>query len=117
MDTLKAFEKSRAAAGKPHMVFDWDKAARIIAERQPGVARAGLRGDWEYTGGDIYRHGSPVPKNETYTFLSSNWAVPELDIDGEIIECFAMESDTEWGSDTYWPGTAVRIINQIEGRE
>lgn len=42
------------------MVFDWDKAARLIQEKKPKWATAGLRGDWEYTGGTIYEDGKPV---------------------------------------------------------
>lgn len=54
MDSFSAMMRGQAArmAGAAHMVFDWDKAARIIRERKPSTAAAGLSGDWEYTGGD-----------------------------------------------------------------
>ena len=50
MDTLTAFSKARAAQGREHMVFDWVKAAKLIKERKPTLAQAGLQGDWEWTG-------------------------------------------------------------------
>lgn len=111
MDTLSAFAKGEANRGKELMVFDWDKAARLIKERKAMNASAGLSGDWEYTGGDILENGIPVPEDETYVYLSSTWATPELEINGEIIDCYRMESETDgWGSNTYWPETARKIL-------
>lgn len=105
MDTIIAFALGEANRGKELMVFDWLKAAEIIKEKRPLVASAGLRGDWEWTGGDIYRDGKPIPKDEMYTFLASIWAVPELNIDNEetiilsiTLPCYKMESETDgWG--------------------
>ncbi len=57
MDTLSAFAMGQANLGRPHKVFDWKKAAEIIRDEKPNRASAGLAGDWEYTGGDIYRDG------------------------------------------------------------
>ena len=112
MNTIEAFVMGQANRGKEQMVFDWEKAAKIIKERKPTVA-AGLRSDWEYTGGTIYRDGKPV-KNE-YCYLASTWAVPELDVDGDIIECYRMASDTPgWDSDTLWPKTALEILENEE---
>ena len=108
MNTLHAFAMGEANRGKEMMVFDWDKAARIIKERKPERASAGLRGDWEYTGGTIYIDG--VTEYE-YTYLASTWAVPELEIDGEIIECYRMESEApRWGAKTKWPKSALAIL-------
>ena len=53
MNTLDAFMMEEANRGKEMMVFDWDKAARLIAERKPQIAMAGMRGDWKNTGGMI----------------------------------------------------------------
>ena len=101
---------TRNAVGK---VFDWDKAAQLIRERKPNVAGAGLRGDWEWTGGVIYRDGQPVL--DSYTYLYSAWATPELELDGELIECWREPTEQlGWGSDTKWPESALRILN--EGR-
>lgn len=92
------------------MVFDWNKAARLIRERKPECASAGLRDDWEWTGGIIYKDGEPVM--DDYTYLSSTWAVPELNMDGDIVECFRMEYEAPgWNSDTKWPQSALNILN------
>lgn len=109
MDTLSALRTGQLNAGRELMVFDWDKAAEIIAERQPKAASAGLSNDWEWTGGDIWRDGAPV--TDAYTYLASTWATPELDVDGETIPCFRMQSATPgWGSDTKWPDSALAIV-------
>ena len=113
MNSLLAFAKGAANRGKELMVFDWDKAAQLINERKPECAYAGLRDDWEYTGGIIYRNGKPV--KDSYTYLSSTWAVPELDLDGEIIECYRMKHETPgWDSETKWPKSALLILNEGE---
>ena len=93
------------------MVFDWDKAAQLISEMKPSVASAGLAGDWEYTGGEIFRDGKPLSQDETYVYLASTWATPEINIDGEVLDCFKMQSETPgWDSDTFWPETSLAII-------
>ena len=110
MNNREAFMMGLANHGKEMMVFDWDKAARLIKERKPECASAGLRNDWEWTGGTIYEDGQPVM--DDYTYLSSTWAVPELNMDGEIVECFRMEHEVpEWNSDTKWPKSALDILN------
>jgi hypothetical protein len=112
MDTMKAFAYGQANRGKDQMVFDWDKAARLIREAKPARAAAGLAGDWEWTGGRIYEEEKPVPASETYTFLASTWAVPQLSMDNEVIPCFRMETDAPgWDSSTYWPDSALKILN------
>lgn len=118
MNTLKAFEMGLANRNKPRRVFDWAKAARIIRDREAAGekvhASAGLAGDWEYTGGDIYREGSLVPNDDTYTYLMSTWAVPLLSINGEVSECYIMEDERpEWNASTYWPQEALEILNQL----
>lgn len=109
MDSLQAFAMGEANRGKEQMVFDWDKAAKIIKERKPEVAAAGLRSDWEYTGDIIYKDGKPVKNSDCY--IASTWVVPELAVDGDIIECYRMASDTPgWDADTLWPKTALEIL-------
>ena len=111
MDTLSAFARGAANRNKEQMVFDWIKASKIIKERNAREASAGLRGDWEWTGGSILKDGLPV--KESYTFLASTWAVPELEIDGEIIECFKMESELPgWGAKTFWPDEALEVLKE-----
>lgn len=110
MNTWTAFAMGEANRGKELMVFDWDRAARLIRERKPERASAGLRSDWEYTGGTIYKDEKPVMND--YTYLASTWAVPELDMDGDIVECFRMEHEVPgWNSKTKWPKSALDILN------
>lgn len=109
MNTMQAFMMGEMNRGKEMMVFDWDKAARIIAERKPKQVAAGLCNDWEWTGGTIYEDGKPV--FDDYTFLASTWATPALEIDYEIIDCYVMQSETEWDSSTKWPESALAILS------
>lgn len=98
------------------MVFDWVKAARLIKAAGAKEASAGLSDDWEYTGGDIFKDGKPVKKEDTYVYLASTWATPELSLDGELpIDCFVMESATP-GHDahTYWPEEALAVLRGEE---
>ena len=123
MNTWLAFAMGEANKYKELMVFDWDKAARLIKERKPERAYAGLRSDWEYTGGIIYENGKPVMNG--YTYLASTWAVPELDLDGDVVECYRMEHEVpKWGSGTKWPPSALDILRgntraavEMEGME
>lgn len=115
MDTFSAFARGLASQDSPSRVFDWEKAARLIAERKPSEASAGLQNDWEWTGGTIWRDGKPVPSSETYTYLASTWATPELDMDGEVVACYRMQSETPgWDSGTYWPPEALAIVGATE---
>ena len=121
MNTLVTFAMGEANRGKELMVFDWNKAARLIRERKPECASAGLRGDWEYTGGTIYEDGEPVM--DDYTYLASTWAVPELDMDGDIVECFRMKHEVpRLDSNTKWLKSALEILSaeemeRLEGME
>jgi len=99
-----------ANKNKQMMVFDWDKAARLIVGRKAKRASAGLRGDWEWTGGRIW---SGKPDMEDYTYLASTWATPEIEIDGKIEDCFVMETERpDWDSGTKWPEPALKIVNK-----
>ena len=97
--------------GKENMVFDWHKAARLIKEHNANNASAGLSGDWEYTGDEIFTNGQP--NTDSFTYLSSTWATPEIEIDGDIMDCYIMQSESpngEWDSDTKWPESALNIL-------
>jgi hypothetical protein len=113
MNSMMAFSMGEANRGNSLMVFDWDKAARLIRDRGAKNASAGLCSDWEYTGGSIFTDGKP--DMESYTFLSSTWATPEIDIEGELLDCYIMESEMpkEWGDDSAhvkWPKSALAIL-------
>lgn len=112
MDTIAAFAMAEANRYKEQMVFDWEKAARLIKESGCKRASAGLRDDWDWTGGTIFEYNRPVPQDETYTYLASTWAVPELDLDGSVHSCYRMASDTPgWDAHTYWPEEAKTILS------
>lgn len=112
METTSAFAMDRAHYNDPTMVFDWHKAATLIREQRPSVVSAGLKGDWEWTGGDIFKDGKPVPHEDTYVYLASTWATPEISLDGEMSDCFVMQADRpEWDSGTYWPESALAILS------
>lgn len=109
MDTMSAFSRATAAQGREQMVFDWVKAAKLIKERKPTLAQAGLQGDWEWTGGTIFVGGKPVL--DSYTYLSSNHAAPEIDLDGDRFPCYCMQSEQPtFDSGTKWPAEALAII-------
>lgn len=113
MENAKAFAMGLANQHKELMVFDWDKAARLIKEKKVNYAEAGLQGDWEYTGGKIFEDNKPVPKEDTYVYLASTWATPEIEINGELFDCYKMQSETpDWDSGTYWPDSALAIIQE-----
>ena len=117
MRTEMAFAMGDLHRNDPLMVFDWDKAAHILAERNPDEALAGLQDDYEYTAGVIWRKCMPV-RNE-YTYLASTWAHPMLIIGCEEIECWRYKSEVpEWNSETKWPKSAIDIIKKTsESRE
>ena len=95
--------------GKEEMVFDWDKAARLIKERGATNASAGLRSDWEWTGGEILRYGKPHAAS--YTYLASTWATPELEIEGKVFSCYKMKSEVpDWNAETKWPESSLNIL-------
>jgi hypothetical protein len=94
--------------GEPAKVFDWDKAARLLKESGAQTAEAGLKGDWDYTGGIIWENGKPA--SDHYTYLASNWATPQLIIDdGAPIDCWVAQPH-EWDADTKWPESALAIL-------
>ena len=109
MDTLKAFELGQASRYNEKKVFDWDRAAELIKESGFKDASAGLQGDWEWTGGVIFIGGKPYL--DGYTYLSSTWATPEIEIDGMTQPCYKMQSEVPgWDSGTKWPDSALTIL-------
>lgn len=113
MDSMQAMMMGYWSERKEQKVFDWDKAASIIKERQPKQAVAGLKEDMEYTAGVIWEDGHIVV--DSYTYLASTWATPVLVLDGdEIIPCYLMASKTTYTSGTVWPESALAIIKGEE---
>jgi len=109
MQTLQAEARKN---GSPSKVFDWDKAARIIKERNPQRAAAGLREDWFWTGGTIWRDGKICTDEPPY--LMSFWATPiiilECEDGEEEIECWMRADESAWDEDTNWPESAKKIL-------
>lgn len=93
--------------------FDWDKAAQIIKEKlktNPNLlAEAGLQEDWEYTGGTIFEDGKP--DSDSYTYLSSNWAIPTLIVDNEEIPCYTEDENTRFTEKSKWDEISLKILN------
>lgn len=109
MNSTEAIMLGILNRGREMRVFDWDKAARLIREHKPSCATAGLSTDMEWTSGIIYEDGEAI--SNSYTYLSSTWAKPVLLLDdGEEIDCYVMESETEWDAHTKWPQSAINIL-------
>ena len=111
METSRAFEMGELNRGRELKVFDWDKAARRIKETGTDFAKAGLQSDWEWTGGTIFQDGKP--NHDSYTYLASTWATPELDLGNGPEDCYKMQSETDgWHSGTKWPDSALKILGE-----
>lgn len=112
---LNALGEMLFNTGNPYMVFDWAKAAQIIRDEQPTRVEAGLAGDWGYTGGVIFEDGRIV--EESYTYLSSFWATPQIKVDGEHRDCYIIADDnTEWDAKTKWPAEVRAILSSTEAK-
>lgn len=53
MNTAQAFWRAQLSTSEVK-VFDWNRAARLIKDNNVKTASAGLKGDWEWTGGTIF---------------------------------------------------------------
>lgn len=120
MDSVVAFCLGDLNRNKVPKVFDWNKAARLIRDTKPSRAFAGLKGDWEFTGEFICEDGKPAERDSECggVCLASTWAIPELDMDGEIEPCWVWADDEKnnpdkWNSSTYWPQSALNILYSI----
>lgn len=109
MDTLLAFRMGELNRGKERMVFDWDKAAKLIVEKRPEIAVAGLDQDLEYTADVIFDQRNIMTDARPY--LASTWATPVLILDDVSYDCYKMESEVpEWDEHTVWPDSAKDIM-------
>ena len=108
----EVLQKEAKAKGQPSKVFDWNKAAQIIKERNPEKALAGLAEDWFWTGGTIWENGHF--STEWKPYLKSYWATPVIVLEigdaREEIECWIPETETEWDEHTHWPESARKIL-------
>ena len=98
-------------------VFDWVKAAKIIIEKSPSNAVAGLAEDWAWTSGYIYEDEDISFDGYQYSYLMSIWATPVIFLtyndgkEAETIDCWVRSSERpEWNEGTYWPREAVDIL-------
>ena len=111
MDTIKAIQLAELSSGIENKVFDWVKAANIIKENPNKNWNAGLSCDLEWTGGRIWDADKKNIDNNSYTFLSSNWAIPVIyDDSGLEIECYVKATETEYGEETRYPKEFMDIL-------
>ena len=111
MNTAIAFWRAQLSTSEIK-VFDWDKAAHLIKDNNVKIAQAGLEDDWEWTGGTIF-DGRPLSVEESYTYLASNHATPQIVIDDVEHDCWCYQSEhPEWDSGTRWPQSALDILNK-----
>lgn len=106
------FARGQVNRNNGQKVFDWDKAAQIIKEKDIQDAEAGLAEDWTHTNYTIIEGGKPTERDpySCGAYLSSTWATPILMVGDEPIECYVMESQTEWDHNTHWPESALKIL-------
>ena len=108
MGIMTAFALGQLNQRKELMVFDWNKAARIIKETGANNAVAGLLGDWDRAADILV--DSKIPEYSD-TYLASTWATPGLEVNGEVVSCYKMQSETNgWGCYTFWPESAREIL-------
>ena len=109
------------AKGIPEKVFDWDQAAQHIKlaykDHSDLTAEAGLQGDWDYTGGEIFSNGEP--NNQDHTYLSSNWATPTLilswdGLEQKEIECCTLKDECRFESGSKWDDESLKILGIIK---
>ena len=107
MDTYRAAAMAEKGKDGREMVFDWDKAAKLITEHSATDAAA-LLGRDRPTWTQILEDGEP-PDNEVW--LASTWEVPTLEISEESsVPCWRWTDETSWDGSTYWPASALGIL-------
>ena len=112
MDTMSAFMLGSTSTRTDNSVFDWVKAAEYLRDNNVKDARAGLSCDLEWTSGNILVNGQ-IPE-DSYTYLSSNWAIPVLVVGDEEIICYTTESVSGWNAKTFWPKEARDILFPLQ---
>ena len=116
MMTAVALNRRAIAEGARPRVFDWNKAAEMIRDKEAKYAEAGLGGDWGNTGGVIFNDGHIV--TDEYTYLKSNWAEPQIMLDGNNpIPCWVYADTVSWDAHTKWPDSAKDILPEEMRKE
>ena len=84
---------NRGAQSSVLKCLDWELAKKILKEKKPLWAEAGLREDMSHTAGIIWEDNSFIEENDVWE--SSTWATPILILyydeekkNKEIIECY-----------------------------
>lgn len=113
MDNRESAARCKAAGNARMMVFDWDKASRLIAEAGDGHASAGLEDDWENTGDVIFEDRQSARHEDTRLYLASIHAVPQLKLyGGDPVPCWRDAAGTSWDAKTRWPSSALAILRE-----
>lgn len=130
MDTFECAIRAQLARkeGQKLKVFDWDKAACIIktflmALQKRGTllcVYAGLRADAGNTTDVIFEDGKVVTEDRL-CYLASIWDTPVLTLyitddtgneSEKEIECWRYKDEVpQWDSNTLWPESALKILN------
>ena len=96
---------------KEPMVFDWDKAARLIKKRNAKFAYAGLEEDWVDTSGVIWDSSKGGIVRNKKLFLASTWTKPIIEVNWSKYRCYRRKSKTPgWDELTVWPDSAMAIV-------
>ena len=95
-------------------VFDWELAAKILAEHQPMRAAAGCGrgpgGEWFSTAGNIWGKHAPIT-GDTGAMVVSQTHTPHLEMDGHYQECWCRATPDQTGNDGNWPPTALALLH------
>jgi len=103
--------------GEPK-VFDWNKAARLIAEYGESSAIAGLSEDRPDADWEIFREGKPNSDISKAYHLESTWATPVLVLGEREIDCYKSLNETDnWWAMTFWPDSALKILQDNWNRQ
>jgi hypothetical protein len=101
----------------PLKVFDWDKAAKIIADNNPTMALAALAESGELTETLIVKDGIPLFNNHEHLgLLFTMWQTPSIaygNADGgmQVEDCWKLAEDTiGYKPNEVWPESARKIL-------
>jgi hypothetical protein len=90
------------------MVFDWERAAKLMKAYDGENVRAGMKNAWTDfydNAGFILKNGEAV--NEAGIVASYN-ATPTIEIDGRLFPCFRWADESDHSAS--WTDAAVEIM-------